>query len=82
MRPGILQCRELVKQGCLSLEGEAKVSANKIGRPNGHTQHDEAALGWIQCRISVLDLIFLFLADPSAVKRNGPNPQPSPGHGL
>ena len=43
---------ELFKPGCLTPMGEAKVSANEIGRPNGHTQHDEAALRWIECRIS------------------------------
>ena len=28
------------------------MSANEVGRPNGHAQHDEAALRWIECRIT------------------------------
>ena len=49
---GILQRRELVKQGCLTLEDEVKVFADEVGRTNGHTQHDEATLRWLECRVS------------------------------
>ena len=29
-----------------------KVFADEVGRPNGHTQHDEATLRWMECRVS------------------------------